>query len=65
MALFNQAVQAHQRGRISEAETLYRQIISQDPKNFDALHMLGIVCSNTGKIQEADKLFRNPLRALS
>ena len=56
--LLNQAVQAHQRGRISEAESLYRQIISQDPKNFDALHMLGIVCSNTGKIQEADKLFR-------
>ena len=60
-ALFNQAVQAHQSGRISEAESLYRQIISQDPKNFDALHMLGIVCSNTGKIQEADKLFRAAL----
>jgi len=57
-ALFNQAVQAHQSGKISEAETLYRQIIAQDPKNFDALHMLGIVCSNTGKIQEADGLFR-------
>ena len=57
-ALFNQAVQAHQNGKLSEAESLYRQIIAQDPKNFDALHMLGIVCSSTGKIQEADGFFR-------
>jgi hypothetical protein len=47
-AIFNQAVQAHQSGKLSEAESLYRQIIAQDPKNFDALHMLGIVCSSTG-----------------
>jgi protein O-GlcNAc transferase len=60
-ALFNQAVQAHQSGKLSEAESLYRQIIAQDPKNFDALHMLGIVCSSTGKIQEADGLFRAAL----
>jgi len=59
--LFNQAMQAHQRGRISEAESLYRQIVAQDPKNFDALHMLGIVCSGAGKIQEADGFFRAAL----
>lgn len=59
--LFDQAVQAHQRGRFSEAESLYRQIISRDPKNFDALHMLGIICANTGKIPVADKLFRAAL----
>jgi protein O-GlcNAc transferase len=56
--LFNQALQAHQNGRISEAEELYRKIISADPKNFDALHMLGIVCSGNGKNQDADKFFR-------
>lgn len=60
-ALFNQAVQAHQSGKLSEAESLYRQIIAQDPKNFDALHMLGIVCSSTGKIQEAGGFFRAAL----
>ena len=59
--LFNQAVQAHQAGRIAEAEALYRKIISEDPKNFDALHMLGIVCFGSGKTQDADKFFRAAL----
>lgn len=59
--LFNQALQAHQNGRTSEAEALYRKIIFDDPKNFDALHMLGIVCSGNGKTQDADKFFRTAL----
>ena len=59
--LFNRAVEAHRSGRISEAETLYREIISGDPKNFDALHLLGIVCSERGKVQDADKFFREAL----
>ena len=58
MTILDQAVQAHQSGRLSEAETLYRQVISIDPKNFDALHMLGIVCSGNGNTLDADKFFR-------
>jgi len=59
--LFDQAIQAHQIGKVSEAENLYRQIIAADPKHFDALHMLGIVCSGNGKYQDADKFFRAAL----
>lgn len=59
--LFNQALQAHQSGKIIEAEELYRKIISADPKHFDALHMLGIICSGNGKNQDADKFFRAAL----
>jgi protein O-GlcNAc transferase len=59
--LFNRAVEAHRSGRISEAETLYREIIASDPRNFDALHLLGIVCSETGKVQDADKFFRKAI----
>src|SRR6185437_12346816 len=59
--LFNQAVQAHQSGRLPEAEALYRKIISDNPKNFDALHMLGVLCSNTGKLRDADKCFQAAL----
>lgn len=59
--LFDQAVRAHQSGRLSEAEGLYRKIISDDPKNFDALHMLGIVCSGSGRTEEAGNFFRSAL----
>lgn len=57
MTKLDRAVQAHQKGRIFEAEKLYRQVISKDPKNFDALHMLGIVCSSNGNTLDADKFF--------
>ena len=59
--LFNQALQAHQSGKIDEAEALYRKISSADPKHFDALHMLGILCSGNGKYQDADRFFRAAL----
>lgn len=59
--LFNQAVQAHQSGRLPEAEALYRKIIFAQPNDFDALHMLGVLCSSTGRHLEADKYFKAAL----
>ena len=57
MALFDQALEAHKNGRFKEAENLYRKIIANDSRNFDALHMLGIVCSENGKVPEAEQFF--------
>ena len=58
--LFNRAVEAHRSGRISEAETLYREIIASDPRNFDALHLLGIVCSNAARFKTLTNSFAKP-----
>jgi Flp pilus assembly protein TadD len=62
MPLFNQAQEALQNRRFKEAEALFRKILVNDSRNFDALHMLGIVCSENGKISEAEQFF---LAALS
>ena len=43
------ALQHHQAGRLSEAETLYRQILQTQPNNPDALHLLGVIAHQTGK----------------
>ncbi len=59
--LFEQAVAEHRNGNLAKAETLYRQILSQTPDNFDVLHMLAVVCSDTGKVQESEDLFRRAL----
>jgi Flp pilus assembly protein TadD len=53
MPLSNQAQEALQNGRFKEAEALFRNIILNDARNFDAL-MLGIACSENGKISEAE-----------
>jgi protein O-GlcNAc transferase len=62
MALLDIALEAQKRGQLGEAEQLYRSLIAADPGNFDALHMLGIVCFENRKPQEAEQFF---LKALS
>ncbi|MBF0281911.1 MAG: tetratricopeptide repeat protein [Zetaproteobacteria bacterium] len=46
--LFTQALAYHQAGRLVEAEALYRQILSQDERHVDALHLLGVAASQMG-----------------
>ena len=43
------AVQHHQSGRLAPAEQLYRQIITADPKQADAWHLLGVIGSQLGQ----------------
>lgn len=46
-ALVNEAVLLHQKGRLEEARVLYEQVLSVDPLNFDALHLLGMILSKS------------------
>jgi predicted O-linked N-acetylglucosamine transferase (SPINDLY family) len=49
--LLPQAIALHQQGRLAEAETLYRQILLQDAKQPDALHLLGQIERHKGNAQ--------------
>ncbi len=42
------AIGHHQAGRLSEAETVCRQILAQFPKHAQALHFLGILAGEAG-----------------
>lgn len=48
------AIEAHRSGQVQQAETLYRQIIAQQPDHPDALQMLGILCSQRGAHTNAE-----------
>jgi tetratricopeptide (TPR) repeat protein len=52
-ALLQSAVQLHRQGKLTEAEQLYRVALAQEPKNFNALHFLGVVLMQQGRLQEA------------
>jgi len=55
---FDLALQ-HQRARqFLEAEPLYRQILAAEPKHFDALHNLGVLCFQTKRYEPAIDLIR-------
>jgi tetratricopeptide (TPR) repeat protein len=43
------AVQHHQAGKLAEAETLYRRVLQAEPRNSEALHLLGLVAHQVGR----------------
>jgi predicted O-linked N-acetylglucosamine transferase (SPINDLY family) len=43
------AVEHHQAGRLAEAEQLYRRILQEDPREPDALHLLGVLAHQAGR----------------
>lgn len=55
------ALQNHRAGRLREAEAQYRRILATSPKNDVALHMLGVVHSQTGRHAEAAELIRRAI----
>jgi tetratricopeptide (TPR) repeat protein len=57
------AVGHHQAGRLAQAEDLYRQILSANPRHVDAQHNLGLILANRGAMGEAIGLFKSALEA--
>lgn len=52
------ALAHHRAGRLSQAESLYRQILANDPDNADALHLMGAVAHELGRWEVAVDLMR-------
>jgi len=57
------AMTAHQSGRLSEAETLYRDFLRKSPHHPNALHFLGVLLAQRGDVIGASDLFRRASKA--
>ncbi len=55
------ALEHHGAGRLAEAETAYRQIVDEDPENFDALQLWGVAALQSGRSGESAELIRRAL----
>ena len=55
-ALLNAALRHLQAGRLSDAEQVLRQVLSRHPDDPDAVHLMGLVALQRGKLPEADYL---------
>lgn len=62
-ALLRTAAAHHQRGELNEAEALYTQVLARKPRNFDALHLYGVLMHQRGRPAEALKLIAKALKA--
>src|ERR1700722_10587845 len=47
------ALQHHQAGRLPEAEVIYRQVLAQSPGHPGALHLLGVLAGQVGRVDLA------------
>ena len=60
--LLMQALAHHQQGRLTLAHIGYEQVLAQEPQQFDALHMLGVVMTQTQQPERAIGLIEQALR---
>jgi tetratricopeptide (TPR) repeat protein len=60
--IFSQAVAHHQAGRLQQAADLYQQILTEQPRHADSLHLLGLIAYKTGRLEEAAGLITNAIR---
>ena len=60
--LVEEGLRLHQAGNIQEAAKIYRQVLSDDPRQPDALHLLGVVAQTVGQLDEAVELISESLR---
>lgn len=56
-----EALAHHQAGRLTRAEALYRQVLAAEPKNCDALHLLGVLAGQRGDAARGVTLIRAAL----
>jgi tetratricopeptide (TPR) repeat protein len=61
-SLYEQAVGAHQRGQLGEAERLYLQLLQAAPDAFAPRHLLGVVRAQQGRNAEALEMIGQALR---
>jgi Tfp pilus assembly protein PilF len=59
--LMTTALQHHQAGRLTDAESIYRQILAVEPRHPDALHLLGMVAYQNGHLGVAVDLIREAI----
>jgi tetratricopeptide (TPR) repeat protein len=60
--MLKDAFQLHAQGRFAEAERAYADILKAEPKNFQALHLMGVLAVQQGQNQRGIQLIREALK---
>ena len=58
-----QAISHHQRGQFAEAQRIYEAVLKAQPRNTDALHLLGVLASQTKQHERAVELIGKAIAA--
>lgn len=55
------AAEHHRNGQLEEAAKLYRDVLRENPKNVDALRLLGAIAASQQRFDEAERRFRRAI----
>jgi hypothetical protein len=61
LALVDQGVEWQRKGKLRQAEEIYRSVLRQNPDHPDALHLLGTIAYRAGKHYDAVALIRKAI----
>ena len=59
--MFNTAFNLHSQGKLEEAEKIYKEILTNEPKNAQVLNLLGLIKISQNNLDEAEKLITEAL----
>lgn len=59
--LFSHALEMHRNGSLTKAQTGYEKVLKIVPLHVDALHLLGVLCSQNKAYQRARKLIERAI----
>jgi Tfp pilus assembly protein PilF len=62
-ALCNEGVALHRSGRLEEAGAFYKKVLQRDPRHFEALHLLAVICTQTDQDDLSLALTRRAIAA--
>ncbi len=55
--VFANAMRLHQTGQLQQAERLYEQVLTADPRHFDGLNLIGVIALQTDRNARAAEFF--------
>ena len=58
---FNKAFKLHSDGILDQAETVYNEILGENPKNAEVLNLLGVLKLSQNKLEEAETFITKAL----
>ena len=61
-ALLKSAVEMHQSGDLDQALAHYTAVLSEEPKNFEALHLSGLIAYQKKNPERGARLMREALK---
>ena len=59
--MINTAFKLHSQGKLEEAEKIYKEILTNEPKNAQVLNLLGLIKISQNNLYEAEKLITEAL----